>query len=143
MRLLKLLFAASLVASGGVSAAPAADVRDLQRLAQAGDARAAHRLALAYRNGDGADADPVEARAWLLRSAQAGHAPAMFILANMLEAGEGGKADPGGARAWYETAAESEYPEALQHLALNEPDPRRADLLMRRAAHALQHRAHD
>ena len=44
-------------------------------------------------------------------------------------------------RRWLEAAAELDYPEAWQQLALLEPDPQRAAQLMRRAAHALTHRA--
>jgi hypothetical protein len=44
------------------------------------------------------------------------------------------------ARDWLEKSAALGYPAALQDLALREPDPRQAELLMRQAAHALQHR---
>ena len=46
----------------------------------------------------------------------------------------------GAARRWLEAAAALGYAPALQELALKEPDPRQAELLMRQAAHALQHR---
>jgi len=66
----------------------------------------------------------------------------MFVLAHMLADGEGGPPDAAAARAWLQEAAERDYPEALQERALTEPDPQRADTLMRAAAHALAHRAH-
>jgi TPR repeat protein len=87
-----------------------------------------------------ADAD--DARRRLQQRAEAGEPAAMFLLAHMLADGEGGARDAEAARAWLEKAAELEYPEALQELALAEPDPQRAESLMRAAAHALAHRAH-
>jgi TPR repeat protein len=87
-------------------------------------------------------ADAVAGRHCLQREADNNDPAAMFLLAHMLAEGEGGVRDTAAARRWLERAAELEYPEALQELALNEPDPQRADALMRAAAHALAHRAH-
>ncbi|MCS0632089.1 SEL1-like repeat protein [Telluria mixta] len=89
-----------------------------------------------------AHADVDNRRHRLQHRAEGGEPHAMFLLAHMLADGEGGPPDRVAARAWLERAAELEYPEALQELALNEPDPERADALMRAAAHALAHRAH-
>jgi len=110
--------------------------------AAATDPVAALRLGLAWRNGIGRAADPVAARRCLREAADGGEPAAMFVLAHMLAVGEGGPPDAAAARAWLQAAAEREYPEALQELALTEPDPQRADALMRAAAHALAHRAH-
>jgi TPR repeat protein len=110
--------------------------------AAATDPAAALRLGLAWRNGIGRAVDPVAARRCLQEAAEGGAPAAMFVLAQMLAAGEGGPPDAVAARAWLQEAAEREYPEALQELALTEPDPQRADALMRAAAHALAHRAH-
>ena len=110
--------------------------------AAATDPVAALRLGLAWRNGIGRAADPVAARRCLREAAYGGEPAAMFVLAHMLAVGEGGPPDVAAARAWLQAAAEREYPEALQELALTEPDPQRADALMRAAAHALAHRAH-
>jgi len=107
------------------------------------DARSAYRLALKVRNGDGMQADPARARGLLAQAAEGGVPAAMFLLSNMLAAGEGGAPDAVAARRWLEMAAELEYPEALQQLALVEPDPRKANLLMRQAAHAMTHRPAD
>lgn len=104
------------------------------------DARSAWQLALKVRNGDGVPADPARARTLLTQAAQGGVPAAMFVLSNMLAAGEGGPADAQEARRWLELAGELEYPEALQQLAMLEPDPRKAELLMRQAAHAMMHR---
>jgi TPR repeat protein len=106
-------------------------------------AQEAWRIGLAYRNGAGGSKDAGQAVIWLRRAAVLGKPEAMFILAQMLAAGEGVAADPREARRWLEAAAEADYPEALQQLAMNESDPERAAVLMKRAAHALDHRAHE
>jgi TPR repeat protein len=106
-------------------------------------AQEAWRTGLAYRNGAGRSKDAAQAVIWLRRAAALGKPEAMFILAQMLAAGEGVAADPREAKHWLEVAAEADYPEALQELALSEPDPARAAVLMKRAAHALGHRAHE
>ena len=92
------------------------------------------------RSGCAMATDPARARALLTQAAQGGMPAAMFVLSNMLAAGEGGPPDAAAARRWLETAGELGYPEALQQLALLEPDPRKAELLMRQAAHAMLHR---
>jgi TPR repeat protein len=97
-------------------------------------------LGLQQRNGIGAARDAAAARAAFERAAAGGVPAAMFMLAQMQMAGEGGARDEAAARRWIALAAQLEYPEALQELALREPDPVRAGELMREAAHALQHR---
>lgn len=125
MRKLVLLLALSgAAAAQAVSAQPGAD------------AQAAYQRALMYRNG----ADAPLAVHWMAVAAREQMPEAMFLLSNMLAAGEGVAADPAAARRWLEAAAALGYPAALQELAMREPDPRQADLLMRQAAHALQHR---
>jgi TPR repeat protein len=120
---------------GAVQAAQA----QAQAQAQAGDAQAAYRLGLMIRNATGVAADAALAARWIEAAAQAQLPAAMFTLSNMLAAGEGVKQDAAAARRWLEGAAALGYPAALQELALREPDPRKAELLMRQAAHALQH----
>jgi TPR repeat protein len=107
--------------------------------AQAGDARTAYRLGLAYRNGTGVAADAALAARSIEAAARGGLPEAMFTWSNMLAAGEGVAVDAAAARRWLEAAAALGFPAALQELALREPDPRKAELLMREAAHALQH----
>jgi len=97
-------------------------------------------LALALALPACADAD--DRRRSLQQRAEGGEPAAMFLLAHMLADGEGGPPDAAAAQAWLARAAELDYPEALQELALSEPDKQRADALMRAAAHALAHRAH-
>ena len=128
------LLVAGWLAPGGVAAA---------RDGVAAGPPAALRPCLAARNGIGGPADPVAARRCLWQAAEAGEPAAMFLLAQMLGDGDGGARDDAAARAWLERAAERDYPEALQALALAEPDPVRSDGLMRAAAHALAHRAHE
>lgn len=110
-------------------------------MAQHGDeVDVAFQRGLLHRSGD-----PSLALHWLGVAAARGMPEAMFVLANMLLEGEGegkgGVRDEAAARRWLEAAAELDYPEAWQQLALLEPDPQRAAQLMRRAAHALTHRA--
>lgn len=137
---MKRLVLAFLIGIGPVGAACAGPV-EVQ--AAADDARAAWRLGLKVRNGDGEVRDAARALALLRRAAEGGVPAAMFVLANMLAAGEGAARDEIEARRWLEEAAARAYPEALQQLALTEPDRRKADLLMRQAAHALGHRGAD
>lgn len=132
---MKLLLASALAGAllaGSVQAAPGAP--------GSADPLAAHRLGLAYRNGDGVAQDVRLARYWLEVAARAGVADAMFMLAVMLLEGEL-PLDEAGARRWLELAAtEYEHAASWQQLALMEPDPERARQLLRRAAHALDHR---
>ena len=118
--------------------------------AQSADAVAAHAdylRGLAYRNGsDGLPVDAARAVAALTAAAEGGVPEAMFILSHMLAEGEGTARDPAAARRWLEVAAQAEYPEALQEMAMramSERDPARAAELLREAAHAMQHRAHE
>lgn len=104
---------------------------------------AAYQLGLKQRNGIGLPADAAAARTSFECAAASGVPAAMFMLAQMQAAGEGGARNGEAARRWIARAAELEYPEALQELALKETDPQRAAQLMREAAHALQHRAHE
>ena len=107
--------------------------------AQPDDARSAYKAGLMHRNGMGVARDAVLAARRIEAAARGGLPEAMFTWSNMLAAGEGVAADAGAARRWLEAAAASGYPAALQEMALKEPDPRQAELLMRQAAHALQH----
>ncbi|MFC5478190.1 tetratricopeptide repeat protein [Massilia suwonensis] len=103
------------------------------------NAQAAYQQALGYRNGTGVAPDAAQAARLMEQAARAGLPQAMFTLSNMLAAGEGVPRDEAAARRWLEQAAEAGHPAALQELALREPDPRKAELLMRQAEHALQH----
>ncbi|MGJ9416222.1 tetratricopeptide repeat protein [Massilia sp. CMS3.1] len=130
-----LVLALALLGGGAAQAAQPAPVVQ----AQAGDVHAAWKLGLLYRNGTGVAADAGLAAHWIGSAARGGLAQAMFTLSNMLAAGEGVAVDAAGARRWLEESAALGYPAALQELALKERDPRQSALLMRQAAHALQH----
>jgi len=131
-----LLLAALLL--GSAAAAPSPD---------AAAAHADYLRGLAYRNGShGLPVDAARAAAALTAAAEGGVPEAMFILSHMLAEGEGTARDAAAARRWLEAAAQAEYPEALQEMAMramSERDPARAAELLREAAHAMQHRAHE
>ena len=93
-----------------------------------------------YRHGTGVAVDKARAARLFEQAAQAGDADAAFTLANMLRDGEGVPRDPRAAQRWLQRAADAESPEALQELAMAEPDPARAAQLFKQAAHALTHR---
>lgn len=85
--------------------------------------------------------DAALAAHWLAVAASRGMPEAMFLLANMLLEGDGVPKDEAAARRWLEQATQLDYPEAWQQLGMMEKDPERAAQYMRRAAHALTHRA--
>ena len=129
---MKKVLLAAFLSAGAVQAQPTACAH--------GQAQAAYQTGLKYRNGMDVPRDAALAVHWFGKAAACQVPAAMFTLSNMLAAGEGVAADAAQARRWLETAAALGLPEALQQLALTEPDPRKAGLLMRQAAHALQHR---
>jgi len=107
-------------------------------LAQHGDeGDIAFRRAQVYRDGG----QPALAAHWLDVAAARGMPEAMFLLAVMLLEGEGVAKDEAQARRWLEAAAQLDYPEAWQQLGMMEKDPEKAAQYMRRAGHALTHRA--
>ncbi len=107
-------------------------------LAQHGDeGDIALRRGMAYRDGG----NPALAAHWLGVAAARGMPEAMFLLANLLLEGDGLPKDEAQARRWLLEAAQMDYPEAWQQLGMMEKDPEKAGQYMRRAAHALTHRA--
>lgn len=128
MKRFVLLLVAAVLAGGALAAQPQLEAKE------------AYRLGLMHRHGTGVPQDAARAAQLMTVAAQGQVAAAMFTLSNMLAAGEGVTRDALAARRWLEDAAALGYPAALQQLALTEPDPRKAELLMRQAAHALQHR---
>lgn len=66
------------------SPSPQDRVRWLRRAAKSGFARAQNELGVAYRDGDGVEADPRRARGWLQRAARASDQDAMSNLAMLL-----------------------------------------------------------
>ncbi len=116
----------------------------------AGDGQAQFQQGRNYRNGVGVKADAARACVLFDAAAERGHAAAMFTLSNMLASGEGCAMDIVRARRMLEAAGELEYPEALQQIALHagegsmgyERDQALSAQMMRKAAHAMKHRAH-
>lgn len=107
-------------------------------LAQHGDeGDIAFRRAQVYRDGG----QPALAAHWLEVAAGRGMPEAMFLLAVMLLEGDGVAKDEAAARRWLEAATRLDYPEAWQQLGMMEKDPEKAGQYMRRAEHALTHRA--
>ncbi|WP_203070576.1 Sel1-like repeat-containing protein kinase family protein [Falsiroseomonas ponticola] len=95
-------------------APPTSPQAALRRAAEAGDAQAMMRLAVAHADGlAGLPADPVRGTAWFRRAAEAGHPPAMAALAERLEFGLGTVPDAAEARRWHRRAAEAGDPDAM------------------------------
>jgi TPR repeat protein len=86
-----------------------------ERAAAAGNTRGAVRLA-ALPNGNGATADPAEARTMLTKAADANSAEAQFQLGVMYAEGTGGPQDDAAARAMFEKAAAQGHAQALDWL---------------------------
>jgi TPR repeat protein len=103
----------TLLASGSGGPKDETEARALfARAAQAGNARAAVRLA-ALPGNDSAPSDPAAARALLAKAAETNSAEAQFQLALMMADGVGGPKDDAGARAMFEKAAAQGHPAAL------------------------------
>jgi TPR repeat protein len=121
-----------------------------RQAAQQGHPKAALRLALLLKNGDGIPADKTAAAHWLGVAAQAGDAHAMFLLSNAYADGDGVPADPRRARELLERAADREYPAAIQELALvkqtgddlTPKDAAEADQLLKEGAEHRRSNAH-
>ena len=112
--------------------------------------KAALRLALLLKNGDGIPTDKTAAAHWLGVAAQAGDAHAMFLLSNAYADGDGVPPDPRRARDLLERAADREYPAAIQELALVKQtgddltprDAAEADQLLKEGAEHRRSNAH-
>ena len=103
----------TLFASGSGGPKDETEARALfARAAQAGNARAAVRLATLSGN-DSAPSDPAAARALLAKAAETNSAEAQFQLALMMADGVGGPKDDAGARAMFEKAAAQGHAAAL------------------------------
>lgn len=85
-----------------------AEIAELRRLAEAGDAAAQFNLGNCCAFGDGVAADPGEAFCWYERSARGGNSDGMFNLAACFHHGEGTARDIAQAVRWYEKAAEED-----------------------------------
>ncbi|AVR98062.1 hypothetical protein C9I28_22290 [Pseudoduganella armeniaca] len=117
---------------GGVADAAAA-WSWYQQAAEGGQAKAALRLGLMAKNGDGVPRDAAVAARWLQLASDLGNAHAMFLLSYAYREGDGVPRDAARGMALLEEAAEHEYPPALQELALTVGDATRAGHLMKEA----------
>lgn len=93
-------------------------IRSMQSLAENGDVRAQHHLAMAYDSGDGVKSDDEKAIYWYLQAAKQGYAESQYYLAIMYESGEGTPPDRFRALYWYRQAAEQGYSDAQNRLGL-------------------------
>jgi len=87
-------------------------------LADAGDARAQARLALAYLRGQGSTADANAALLWCMSAAKAGNPMAEYLLGALYQQGDHVPADPALAVQWFSRAAEKGNLKAMHNLAI-------------------------
>lgn len=87
-------------------------------LADAGDARAQARLALAYLRGQGSAADANAALLWCMSAAKAGNPMAEYLLGALYQQGDHVPADPALAVQWFSRAAEKGNLKAMHNLAI-------------------------
>lgn len=94
----------------GSSFAQAPDITKIKADAEAGNADAQARLAIAYFNGNGVAKDEREALKWVQKSADGGSALGQLNLGNMyLNGGCGLKQDPSEAFKWFTKSAEQRH----------------------------------
>jgi localization factor PodJL len=98
-------------------APPAPDIAELQRAAEAGDARAEYELGVRHVTGRGLARDTAEGARWFERAAVKGHASAQYNLGVMFERGLGVELNDDVAFYWYRLAAEQAHPRAQHNLA--------------------------
>jgi len=99
-------------------AAQTADIADMRRQAEAGDAKAQFRLAAAYIQGTGIAKDPKQGLEWLRKSASQGYVGAEFALADMYQTGVMNlPKDPHEAANWFRKAAKQQNEAAQTHLS--------------------------
>jgi localization factor PodJL len=87
-------------------------------LADAGDARAQAKLALAYLRGDGVASDPAIALRWSSVAAHNGQPVAQYLLGALYQQGDHVKADPHQAFAWFSAAADKGNLKAMHNLGI-------------------------
>jgi TPR repeat protein len=106
--------------SDGVTHRQVASTRLAQTtaLADAGDARAQARLALAYLRGQGAAGDANAALLWTRSAAVAGNPVAQYLMGALYQQGDHVAADPVLAFGWFSRAAEKGNLKAMHNLAI-------------------------
>jgi localization factor PodJL len=93
-------------------------IHKTKALADAGDARAQARLALAYLRGQGSTADADAALLWCMSAAKAGNPVAQYVLGALYQQGDHVPADPAQAVLWFSRAAEKGNLKAMHNLAI-------------------------
>lgn len=93
-------------------------IHKTKALADAGDARAQARLALAYLRGQGSTADADAALLWCMSAAKAGNPVAQYVLGALYQQGDHVPADPALAVQWFSRAAEKGNLKAMHNLAI-------------------------
>ena len=100
------------------------EVRTVRELANAGDAKAQHDMALLYLSGRHVPKDPSQAAAWFEKAAVQGLANAQFNLGVLYQRGEGMTQNDRLAFFWYQSAAEQGLARAQHNLATAYADGR-------------------
>ncbi len=90
----------------------AADIPELTRQAESGDANAQFDLAVKYYFGEDVEQNYENAFFWMKKAAEQGEVAAEYNLAYMYQTGEGIEIDIDLVREWYEKAADKEYQKA-------------------------------
>jgi hypothetical protein len=126
-------------------------MQQLVARADAGDAPAQAKLALAYLRGDGVQSDPAAAARWSAPAAQAGQPIAQYLLGTLYGQGEGVKPDAARAFRLFQAAAAKGNLKAMHNLAIAyaqgqgtaKDEARAADWFARAAEHGYVDSAFD
>lgn len=93
-------------------------LKEIQPLAEKGDARCQYSMGVLYENGFGVEKNPPLAAAWYLKAAEQGNSDAQYNLGAMHEHGVGIPVNYAEAARWYRPAAEVGDVDALSNLGV-------------------------
>ena len=93
-------------------------LKEIQPLAEKGDARCQYSMGVLYENGFGVEKNPQQAAAWYLKAAEQGNSDAQYNLGAMNEHGTGIPVNYVEAARWYRPAAEVGDVDALSNLGV-------------------------
>jgi TPR repeat protein len=93
-------------------------LKEIQPLAEKGDARCQYSMGVLYENGFGVEKNPPLAAAWYLKAAEQGNSDAQYNLGAMNEHGVGIPVNYVEAARWYRPAAEVGDVDALSNLGV-------------------------
>ena len=93
-------------------------LKEIQPLAEKGDARCQYSMGVLYENGFGVEKNPPLAATWYLKSAEQGNSDAQYNLGAMHEHGTGIPVNYIEAARWYRPAAEAGDVDALSNLGV-------------------------